>query len=219
MRSIFLIIIMSSVFCLTNIASPQAAAQSDDQIATGLAVWVRAPGGAIQDLFSSASGAPQFAIGYRGNRYGLGFGVGFTAARVSDEDSFTNSSSKQESKLTTFQLGPSGWLDIWHSEDDRTRAHVASTVSIGRFSVSEKDEFSFVGQPTEVNESKTSGTVIGIRVGLGGELFLHEHFALGFEVGFQGIFVRDIEDDVSSNQSVSLGANGAYSALRLMLVF
>ncbi len=217
MRSIILII--SSVLCLTNIASPQAAEQSDDQIATGLAVWVRAPGGAIQDLFSSASGAPQFAIGYRGHRYGLGFGVGFTAASVSDEDSFTNSSSKQESNLTTFQLGPSGWLDIWHSEDNRTSAHLAATVSIGRFSVSEKDEFSFGGQPTEVNESKASGTLFGIRVGFGGEHFLHEHFALGFEAGFQGVFVRDIEDDVSSNQSISLGANGAYSALRIMLVF
>lgn len=217
MRSIFLIVVL--VLCLTNIASPQAAAQSDAPIATGLAVWVRAPGGAIQDLFSSAAGAPQFAIGYRGNRYGLGFGVGFTAVRISDEDSFADSRSKQESTLTMFQLGPSGWLDIWHSEDDRTRAHLAATVSIGRFSVSEKDEFSFGGQPAQVNESEANGTLIGIRIGIGGEHFLHEHFALGFEAGFQGIFVRDIEDDVSSNQSISLGANGAYSALRLMLVF
>lgn len=74
--------------------------------ATGFALSVRGTGGAIQDLAASAAGAPQFTIGYRGERYSLGVGVGFITARASDKDEFTAGRARRRPAPPRSSLAP-----------------------------------------------------------------------------------------------------------------
>ncbi len=214
-----------TIACLLGtpgIAGPAVAAAQDEEPATGFALWIRAPGGSVPDLFASAAGAPQFAVGYSGERFGLGVGLGLVLARTTDKSSFMATESKSTVSATLFQIGPSGWLDIWQSLDGRTRGNVAATVSVGRLSVSDKDEFtSAPGVPPTINETSSSGTLLGLRVGIGGDHFLHPHFALGLEAGLQGMLALGIEEDEQppGGSRIGLGANGTYATLRAKIVF
>ncbi|MBI4419662.1 MAG: hypothetical protein HY560_02455 [Gemmatimonadetes bacterium] len=205
--------------CLTGLpllTLPSAGAAQAEAPAVGFAVWVRAPGRSIQDLAGSAVGAPQFAIGVRRDRVALGVGVGLSLVRSSDEDSFAGSTTEQRIDVTAFQLGPSGLLDIWRSVDGRVRGQLAGGFALGRVSVTETDVFSDPSG-TQRTVTKTSGTLLGFHAALGGEYFLHPHFALGVEAGFQGNFTLGLQEK-GTNQSFSVGANGAYGALRAMIV-
>ncbi len=209
--------------CLSTLG-PHIAAAQEEQPATGFALWIRAPGGSVPDLFASAAGAPQFSVGYSGERFGLGVGLGLVLARSTDKSSFMATESKSTVKATLFQIGPSGWLDIWQSLDGRTRGNVAATVSVGRLSVSDKDEFtSAPGAAPTITETSSTGTLLGVRVGIGGDHFLHPHFALGLEAGLQGMMALGIEEDQQppggSIERVGLGANGTYATLRAKIVF
>ncbi len=209
--------VVTAALLVVSAAVPTVEAQQEP--ATGFAFWVRAPGGALQDLFSSGAGAPQFAVGYRGRRFGLGFGAGLTMLNQSDEDSFTGGTSKGELSLTMFQVGPSAWLDIWQSEDGRTAGSIVTTVSIGRLSASDKDEFTPTGGQPQINEVKSTGTLLGVRLGLGGNHFLHRHFALGMEAGLQLLTAFGIEEEGFPDQKFGLGANGTYASFKIMVVF
>lgn len=213
MRSLVLI---ASVSGLLLAAGPPAVAQTEEP-ATGFALWVRMPVGFIQNAVASA-GSPQFAVGLRRDRFGLGLGLGFTVLRSSDKRFFDGQLQSEETlKATLFQVGPSGWLDIWHSADGRARGNIAASVSVGRLSASDKDKFRIDGTFDEI-ETKSSGTLVGFHVGLGGDHFLHPHFSLGVEAGFQGNFVLDIEEE-GNGSTLGLWANGVYGAVRTMIVF
>ena len=207
--------------CLSTLG-PHIAAAQEEQPATGFAVWIRAAGGTVPDLFASVAGAPQFAVGYSGERFGLGVGLGLFVARSTDKSSFMATESKSTESATLFQIGPSGWLDIWQSLDGRTRGNLAATVSVGRLSVSDKDEFtSAPGVAPTINETSSSGTLLGLRVGIGGDHFLHPHFALGLEAGLQGMLAFGIEEDPlpPGGSRIGLAANGTYATMRAKIVF
>ena len=60
-----------------------------------------------------------------------------------------------------------------------------------------------------------------MRVGIGGDHFLHPHFALGLEAGLQGMLAFGIEEDPlpPGGSRVGLAANGTYATLRAKIVF
>ncbi|MBI4551400.1 MAG: hypothetical protein HY710_03980 [Candidatus Latescibacteria bacterium] len=207
------------IACLVGtllIAGPRAAESQEP--AQGFVLWVRSPVGALQNLFGSIS-APQFNVGFRGDRFGLGLGPGFTVLRSTEKNVFNGQlGSKETFNATLFQIGPSGWVDVWHSPDGRTRGNIAAGVSIGRLSGTDKDEFRRFDGAIETSESSVSATLMGFHVGLGGEHFLHPHFALGVEGGFQGNVAFDLKEK-GDNDTLGLWANGLYGALRMMIVF
>jgi len=204
------------VLALSAAGADDAAGQSEAP-ATGFALWVRASGGSVQELAASTFGSPQFVVGARSSSWSLGLGVGLVAFRVTDEETFPASSSKDVLEGTVFQVGPSLLVDVWRSSDGRTRGNIAAGVGIGRISLTDESTFTDPSGTT-VTTTKTSGTVLGARLGLGGDHFLHPHFALGLEAGFQGTLGLDIEEE-GTTRSVGLGANGSYGAVRVTLVF
>lgn len=210
-------VLVASVMVVLHTASAPVTAQVEEP-AAGFALWVRMPVGFIQNAVASA-GAPQFVIGSRRERFGLGVALGFTILRATDEQVF-DGQLQNENKLTAtlFQVGPSGWLDIWRSADGRARGNIAASVSVGRLSLSDKERFRLDGGFDE-SETKSSGTLVGFHVALGGDHFLHPHFSLGLEAGFQGNFALGLEQEGTGGDSVGLWANGLYGAVRTMIVF
>lgn len=184
---------------------------------TGFALSVRGTGGAIQDLAASAAGAPQFTIGYRGERYSVGVGVGFITARASDKDEFTGGSSEEKTTATAFQLGPAVRMELWRSPDRRTLGNLAAGLSIGRLSLTDEDTFSDQSG-TQTTKTESSGTLVSFHAALGGDHFLSSHFALGLEAGLQGTIAFGIEEE-GNGQRLGASASGAYGGLRITLVF
>lgn len=211
--------VLAAIACLSGLmflAGPTLGSAQTEAPATGWALWVRAPGRSVQDLVSSAVGAPQFTVGFRRPRLTLGLGVGFSTVRSSDKDSFDDT--EDRISATAFQAGPSGFMDIWHSTDQRVRGQIAAGIVLGRLSATETDQFRDFNGVLQTTTTKTTGTLIGFHAALAGEYFLHPHFALGVEGGFQGTFAVSIEEQ-GANETVGVGANGAYGALRAMIVF
>ena len=208
-----------SVFLLGS--TPGSVSAQVDEPARGLALWVRVSGGSVQDLASSAVGGPRFAVGFRRDRLVLGLGLGLSTARSTDKQQFDpQTSSEDKTNAIAFQVGPSALLDVWRSADGRVRGQIAAGVAVGRISVTETSEFRDPSG-TFLSKTETSATLVGLHVALGGEHYLHPHFALGVEGGFQGTFALNAEEEImgGTGSKLSLGASGAYGALRVMLVF
>ena len=181
--------------------------------ATGFALSARVGQSSLQELVASASGAPEFTIGHRGDRFSIGLGIGLSNLRVTDRDEFGATVSESKTTATLFQIGPDVLVRVWESQNRRTQGNLALGATIGRLSA--KDEDSFTGSPTV--ESNASGTLFGLRAGLSGDHFIDRHFAIGVEGGFKATFARDVEEE-GQNETLSLGASGAYAALRLTVV-
>ena len=192
---------------------------AQERPATGFTIAIHATGAALSNLAASAGGVPQFSIGIRGERYGLGVGVGIAGVKSTDETVIPGFGvSTDRTTLSALQIGPSGWIGLWRSPDARTSAHVVAGVSIGRAATSESSEFvPEVGPPT-ITETTASGTLFGLRVGLGADYFAHRHFALGLEAGLQGVFASGIGEE-DGQENLGLSAKGTYTALRLLVVF
>lgn len=215
MRSLLAVACVSGSFLM---AAPRAGAAQGEEPAKGLALWVRMPVGFIQNAAASF-GAPQFTIGTRRDRFGLGLGLGFTVLRISDKNFFQGQlQSEEKLTLSLFQIGPSGWVDFWQSPDGRARGNIVAGLNIGRLSATDEDKFRDPAGNFQTSEVSSSGTLIGFHVGLGGDHFLHPHFALGIEAGFQGNLAFGIEEK-GNGSSVGLWANGVYGAFRAMIVF
>jgi hypothetical protein len=204
--------------CLLLIVPAAAAAQTEAP-ATGFAMWIRASSASIRDLASSAVGAPQFTIGRRGDRLTIGLGLGLSVLRSSHRDTVGGETLQDREDATGFQVGPSAFVDIWRSPDGRARGQLALGIALGRLSVTRTDQF-LGPSPGQVSTdiTKTTGTLLGIHVALGVEHYLHPHFALGVEGGFQGTFALSMKREGSA-ETVGLGASGAYGALRATFVF
>ena len=221
-----LTLVMASLALMT----PAAHAQNEAP-ASGFAFWIRVPGTSGQEFTSSSLANPRFAVGFRTGRLQLGVGVGHTMLRLADRDSFefttpggtiVSGTTEDETRATLYQIGPTVLLDIWRSGDQRTRANIAAGLSIGRLSVTDRNEF--VDFPSGVvmsDEQKTTGSLLGFHIAFGGDYFLHRNFALGAEAGYQGVALRNIKEDVVPPPSdrFTVGANGTYVALRVTLVF
>ncbi len=190
-------------------------AVAQDLPATGFAIWAKVPATTLQGVAAGVAGSPQFALGYRGNRASLGVAVGGGTLRITDESTFSGQTSKETLTGSAFQVGPAFLLDVWQSEDRLTHGNLALGVSWGRISVTNKDEFT----GSTPSESKLSGTLIGYNVGIGGDHFIHQHFAIGLEGGFQGTIATGLEEEGDPSQKAGIGGSGAYGGLRLTVVF
>ncbi len=90
---------------------------------------------------------------------------------------------------------------------------------MGRVSLTDQNQFIDFAGALQTDVTKTTGTLLGVQAGLGGEHFLHPHFGLGVEAGFRLTFALGIEEEGTPTQRVGLGANGSYGALRAIVVF
>jgi len=188
---------------------------AQDPPATGFAIWAKVPATTFQGVAAGIVGSPQFALGYRGSRVSLGVALGGSTLRITDESTFDGQTSKETLTGTAFQLGPAFLWDFWQSQDRLTRGNLALGVTWGRFSVTNRDEFT----GSSPSESKLSGTLFGYQVGIGGDHFIHQHFAIGLEAGFQGTLAGGIEEEGDPIQKTGIGGGGAYGGLRLTVVF
>jgi hypothetical protein len=167
---------------------------------------------------ASGFGSPQFYVGYRGSRATVGLGVGMTVAGVSSTYVSRGQQVEDELSATMFQLGPAGSVDLWSSADGLTRGSIAAGVSLGRLSLVEDDQWVDFHGVLRTEQYKFTGTLLGVFVGLGGDHFLHRHFAIGVEGGVRAHFALDLAEE-DTNDQVGLSANGAYGAIKAMVVF
>lgn len=195
------------------IGAPTGLAAQGEAPATGFSISARVAQSSLNELVASASGGPEFTLGHRGERFSIGVGVGLSHLRVTDRDDFGATVSEDRSSATLFQIGPDVLVSVWESPDRRTQGNVSLGATVGRLSAT--DESTFTGSPP--NESKVSGTLWGLRAGLGGEHFFDRHFAIGVEGGFQTTFATGVEEE-GSTTTVGVGAAGAYGALRVTVV-
>lgn len=210
----------ASIFITLGLASlmPPVASTQDAQPATGFAISVRIPNASLQELFATALGSPRFALGYRGPRWTLAAGIGWAELRASDKDTFGQTESKDSFRATLLQLEPSVTADVWRSADGQTRGNLAVGLGIGRLSAVEKDSFRDFNGQVQTSETKSSGTLLGVRVGIGGEHFLDPHFAVGAEGGLQVNYALGVKEEPSTS-SAGAAVNGTYGALRVTVVF
>jgi len=205
---------------LVLLASPLTATlHAQGASARGATIWIRSGGGSATELVGSVFAAPQFVIGERGDRFAFGVGLGFTRASENDEDEW-GIGSRSEEKLTAtlFQAGPEFLLDMWRSSDGRTRGNIGGGVSVGRVSIVEESMDTYSGQ-TQRSESRSSGTLVTVRLGVGGDHFLDRHFALGLEAGVRATVALDIQEKGVPGNRIGFSAAGTYAALRAQVVF
>lgn len=126
-------------------------AQDSESPATGFAMWVRFPVVSVRHIAASITGNPEFAIGYRGERFGLGAALGLMMVRGSDDFSTVSG--------TVFQIGPAGWIDFWESPDGMTRGNVALGVTFGKLTLTSEDDFG--------GKDEADGTLVNFNVGMG----------------------------------------------------
>lgn len=184
--------------------APRVALPQSEAPATGFAIWVRTPGGTVQDLTASAFGVPPFTVGHRGSRVAFGAGVGVVRFNITDKNTFGAQTTTDKLTGTLFQIGPSALIDVWRSSDGRVRGNVALGASVGRLSITDRSEFVDFNGAVQRFEDKTTGTLLSVNAGVGGDYFLHRHFALGLEVGLRGTMALGIEAPPSTTSS-SLG--------------
>lgn len=186
--------------------------------ARGLTVWVRAGGGSAAELAGSAVAAPQLAIGSRSGSITLGIGLGVSRVSASDESQYNATDrSTEDLTATLFQVGPEALIDVWRSADGRTRGNVSAGVAYGRVKATDRTVDVFGGS-TNTSESSTSGAMYTVRLGIGGEHWLHPNFALGFEAGLRFTAASDLKEEGTATTS-GFGAAGSYAALRAQVVF
>lgn len=210
----------ASIFIILGLAAlqPPAALSQVVQPATGFAISVRIPNASLQEFFSTALGSPRFALGYRGKGWTWGMGLGLAELRASDKDSYGNWESKDSFRATLVQIEPSATADIWRSADSRTRGNLVVGLGVGRLSAVDKNTYRDFDGQLQTNESKSSGTLLGVRIGIGGEHFFDPHFAVGAEGGAQVSYALSVKGE-GSTSSAGAAANGTYGALRITVVF
>jgi hypothetical protein len=197
-------------------AAPEAAAGH----ASGVMVQARLQG---QGGLLSLGGGSGFLLGYQGQSYALGLGLGLMRVGVSGlEDNGSGSA-------TLFQIMPTALVDVWHSRDGRARANVIGGVGYGRGTLSASSDTrdctatAAGGQTctTRKNEGSASAGFVPIMLGFGGDYYLSRNFALGAEVGLQAAFTAGLSS-TSNGTTQSFDGSGnlqlAYGALRATFV-
>jgi hypothetical protein len=212
------VILLAALAAVATLSRPDSAAAQTAPPARGTTIWVRTGGASVTELAGSVFAAPQFVIGTRRNRFALGLGVGVTRATSNDENDLGfGDTSRETLRATMFQAGPEFLLDVWRSPDARTRGNLAGGVAVGRVSLVDESVDTFGGQTTR-SESRTTGTLTTLRLGIGGEHYFDRHFALGLEAGLRATLASGIEEQGQTGTS-GFSAAGTYVALRAQVVF
>ncbi len=214
MRSGF--VVLSLLTCLIGSSAPVAA--QEDGPATGWFVQARMPVTTLSSLVSSTLGSPQFLVGVRRERSGFGLGVGVNRFSFTSENSGPGFSREDKTTATLFQIAPAAWFDFFTSPDGATVGNVLMSVGYGRLSTKQESKFSSPSGPGS-SESKSSGSLVDLSVGLGGDHFLGPHFSLGVETGIHGAFAFDIKSDLGGGDKVGFSAALFYSGVRSTIVF
>lgn len=166
--------------------------------------------------------APGFLLGYQGQGFALGLGLGITRVGVSAGTDGSGS-------LTLFQVMPTALIDVWRSRDGRARANVIGGVGYGSGSLDVKTTSQSCNTPaggvqsctTQTNEGKASAGYVPFMLGFGGDYYLSRNFALGAEVGLQAAFTTGLsasENGTTRDIDASGNLQLAYGALRATLV-
>jgi hypothetical protein len=209
------------VLATTGLASAQEAppARSSDGHASGLMLQGRMQ---TQGGLLSLGGGPSFLLGYQGQSYAFGVGLGFNRIGVSAGQSDSGS-------LTLFQVMPTVLLDVWRSQDGRARANLIGGVGYGRGTLSASGSSrscvtdglgnqTCTSKPEQVS---ASAGFVPFMLGFGGDYYLSRNFALGAELGVQAAFTAGVDAE-SNGSSRSVDASGnlqlAYGALRATFV-
>jgi len=195
---------------------PLTAAVAQDGPATGAVVWARIPGSTLGGLFGSSAGSigtPQLVVGYQAPTFSIGLALGINRFKEKDTDT-SPTGGTSEFTGTVWQAGPSALYNFAQSADGMTRSNVSGELTFGKISTSDKST------PTggSSTETKMSGSVMGFRLGVGGDHFLGQHFGLGAEVGLEGTFVSGFGVD-GATSSEDLSGVGAYGVLRTTFAF
>lgn len=165
---------------------------------------------------------PGFLLGYQGQSFALGLGLGLTRVGVSAGNDGSGS-------VTLFQVMPTALVDVWHSRDGRARANLIGGIGYGRGSFDVKatsqDCVTPVGGTqsctTNTDEAKGSIGYLPFMLGFGGDYYLSRNFALGAEIGLQAAFTTGLD---TSQNGVTRDIDGsgnlqlAYGALRASFV-
>lgn len=189
--------------------------------ATGVMVQARMQS---QSNLLSLGASPGMLVGYRGDGFGVGLGLGWmrVAASVGEDDTSLTGS--------IFQAVPTVFADVWRSRDGRARANVALGIGYGRASLTGEgtsedcvfDPVSGVDECTTSKEEQSVGaTLVPVLLGFGGDYFLGRNFALGAEAGIQGAFVVGVDaESGGETEDVDASANYqfAYGVLRATFV-
>ncbi len=199
------LMILACSLALLAIPIGDAASEESKSPAVGFAIGLRAPVASARSVVTSVSSVPEFVVGYRGDRYAVGVGLGLVRAKAADDyETITGN---------TFQIEPSACFDFWQSPDGFTRGNVSMGFGIGRASLTDEYEGEY-----EDSKDEVSCTLFSFHLGMGGDHFLSPHFALGAEGGFQGAFASNIKEKGNPDEH-SLSASGLYGMFRTMVVF
>lgn len=209
-------IVLSASFAA---AQESAKAAPEDGHASGLMVQARLQG---QGGLLSLGGGSGFLLGYQGQSYALGLGLGLNRVGVSAGTDGSGS-------VTLFQLMPTALVDVWRSRDGRARANLIGGIGYGRGSLSGTTTSTScvadgLGNQTCSTRNEDVGASISfvpVMVGFGGDYFLGRNFALGAEMGLQAAFTVGLDTN-ESGVSRSVDGSGnlqmAYGALRATFV-
>jgi hypothetical protein len=191
-------------------AQPLEPAPSEGRAESGFLIQTRiqSQGGLL-----SLGGGPGFLLGYQMPSVAVGLGFDLMRVGVSD-DEFSVSG-------TLFQFTPTVLVDVWRSNDGRTRANLVGSVGYGRASLSAEGESCVVdvdgNETCSPDESSVSATLIPVSLGLGGDYFLSKNFGVGAEAGVRAWFVTGLEqNDMSTDGSAN--TQFAYGLIRATLL-
>jgi hypothetical protein len=178
-----------------------------------------------QSSLVSLGGGPSFMLGYQGPNFALGLGIGLNHIGVS------TTQDSASANVTLFQIMPTALIDVWHSADGRAHANLIGAIGYGRASASVTsnsqscpvDQFGNNTLPctTQANESSAGASFVPFMLGFGGDYYLSRNFALGSEVGLQGLITTGI-DSTSGGTTTSIDGAGnlqvLYAALRATFI-
>lgn len=177
-------------------------------------------------LASSLVANPGFMVGYRAGSTTFGLGFGYMRLSVGEEvtrdaapsttpgaPAAKSVTTEDTTTLSAFQLLPTVMFDLWNSADERVRMNAAVSLGYARVQVTEEYD-----NGTKSSEDKESIDLLPVRVGVGGDFFLHPNFALGAELGLQGLFLVGSSADEGSSSETSANFNATYAALRATVV-
>jgi hypothetical protein len=168
-----------------------------------------------QSILSVVGTSPGFLVGYQLKSVAVGLGFALTRLGV------TTDSRGSSTSATLFQLSPTLIVDVWQSNDKRTRANLVASAGYGKASATDKSVSCLTDvngvQTCNTSEGKTSATLIPIQVGFGGDHYLSRHFGIGAEAGVQLMFMTGLE---ANGQSIDGSANmqSLYGLLRMTLL-
>lgn len=207
-----------SAFCATGFA------QSGESVTpTGFQLETQLQGGMLTQEFTPST---SFMAGYRMDRLTLGLGVNYYMVKTE----FGGGS--EENTFTGIHVAPVLRYDLLSVDNGRSRLHILGSVGYGSLNTETSFESESAsgttvdgngtdGSTTTTTSSQSAETTtnyVPIKVGLGGEHFLTENFAIGAEAGLKfGILTKVESNGEEADFNATLGTS--YGMVKATFVF